>query len=614
MIKYLQFNRFDEYGEHITPVKNISRLEKTASPRGYSSKILNFVESIEKNPSFYYVVMDAVGSFEYWGRNSNADIFPESGLSHLSLPSDAGTPNDFGYKTFEYYAKFYKHHVNKDPKRSFGEVLFSYWNPIKHRVELVVGIDRFKSKSTITKLENGEDVAVSMGCKVQYDICSICGKKITKRSDDCKHLKFHLKSVVDEALARQWSRELGKTILAGAVVGMINEKPRFFDISEVNVGADGVAHILGKVASSGVVIRSTDLAEAVGVTDDDIDKVASVIKASAINKRVEPSTSSADGIMYSAKKLKAVRGVLEEEAARQIDSEPDIPSSLLDLMVTSCGLDRTIGTIDNLGIAIRPKELQRMVLVSDGRADLADKLERRGIFFNNINIGDINPVFPHDAFDYAIDSMLSKITLLRSSVPTTMTPKRRGMAKSMAKSAAAKTEYDEVDQSLIATSMPYLASAAAIYLGLSDQAQRRAMKDLVARSAKSPTLKTLAGGAILYNLVAKPSSVPDEFLIPASEFENVLAKTNFSGHTKSASGNMSTNPKVKGGLKGAGVAGLVAFPLAHFISQYNRSHIINTGKPAGVIAHSIDPIKTPLAASALAGGLGYIGKGLRNLR
>ena len=53
-----------------------------------------------------------------------------------------GSLNDYGYKTFEYYAYLFKHHVNKDPKKSFGEIIFSHWNPAIQRVELIVAINQ----------------------------------------------------------------------------------------------------------------------------------------------------------------------------------------------------------------------------------------------------------------------------------------------------------------------------------------------------------------------------------------------------------------------------------------------------------------------------------------
>ena len=183
MIKYIEFESIDEYGQHITPAFERPGVKLACE---YSQEITNFLANMPRDENLYYVVINALGSYEGWGPNRNGDAFPESGLNHVSLRTDMGTPNDYGYKTFEYYAKLYKHHVNKDPKKSFGDVLFSSWNPRIKRVELVVGIYRDKGASIIDAIENQNTVSVSMGCKVRYDRCSICGNKAQIGRASCR--------------------------------------------------------------------------------------------------------------------------------------------------------------------------------------------------------------------------------------------------------------------------------------------------------------------------------------------------------------------------------------------------------------------------------------------
>ena len=125
MIKYFEYDSIDDTGKHIIPVNTLYHMNKTASG-DYSSEIMKVVLNMKRKPEFYYVVINALGSHEIWGSNRNGDGFPAAALSHKSLRTDMGTINDYGYKTFEYYAKLYKHHVNKDPKKSFGEIVFSH--------------------------------------------------------------------------------------------------------------------------------------------------------------------------------------------------------------------------------------------------------------------------------------------------------------------------------------------------------------------------------------------------------------------------------------------------------------------------------------------------------
>ena len=106
MIKYLTFDAFDDYGQHIMPVNTDTDLVKTASSN-YSAEVAKMISSMTRKPEMFYVVINALGSYEVWGINGNGDSFPREALSHLSLRSDLGTPNDYGYKTFEYYAKLF---------------------------------------------------------------------------------------------------------------------------------------------------------------------------------------------------------------------------------------------------------------------------------------------------------------------------------------------------------------------------------------------------------------------------------------------------------------------------------------------------------------------------
>jgi len=73
-----------------------------------------------------------------------------------------------------------------------------------------------------------------MGCKIKYDVCSICGNKAPTRAQYCTHLK----------------NELNKIYSDGRVVCAYNPKPNFFDISIVWRPADKTGYMLKKVANA----------------------------------------------------------------------------------------------------------------------------------------------------------------------------------------------------------------------------------------------------------------------------------------------------------------------------------------------------------------------------
>ena len=109
-----------------------------------------------------------------------------------------------------------------------------------HRVELVVYLDRslakkFDAYSVIERIENGGFPDVSMGCKVPFDVCSICGNKSKTRDDYCDHCKYMMNKILPD----------------GRKVYVLNLTPRFFDISFVFIGADKTAKVMAKLAQVG---------------------------------------------------------------------------------------------------------------------------------------------------------------------------------------------------------------------------------------------------------------------------------------------------------------------------------------------------------------------------
>jgi len=229
-----------------------SFLEKTAAPQWQPSNLHPVIQrhikdgTISKSEKGIYVLVSALGAAEYWGSNVNGDSFPEKALIHspdewlkkpLKEMQEIGKKWEYGYPTFM-NAHPYKHHVNKDPSRAFGHVVVSVWNPKMHRVELVIFLDKELCKKhgaedVYERIENGEFPDVSMGCKVPYDRCSICDHKSKTTKDYCFHAK----------------NEMNRIYPDGRKVCVINDFPRFFDISFVFIGADKSAKMLAKLAS-----------------------------------------------------------------------------------------------------------------------------------------------------------------------------------------------------------------------------------------------------------------------------------------------------------------------------------------------------------------------------
>jgi hypothetical protein len=223
---------------------NASGLTKTArTKKDYAPELQKYIQDIKKNPAYIYVIVSALGAGEYYSSNINGDYFEEAALLHPNSPT-------YGYKSF-YNAGVYRHHQNKDIEKSFGKIVFVVYNHKMHRVELVIRIDKKKGReeghdSLVSQLEAGENVAVSMGARVQFDICSKCGHKSRTRSDYCQCAKT----------------ELNKIHADGTKTFLYNPDPRFFDLSFVLIGADRTGFLMEKVAS---VKEATILKEVPGL-------------------------------------------------------------------------------------------------------------------------------------------------------------------------------------------------------------------------------------------------------------------------------------------------------------------------------------------------------------
>ena len=216
-----------------------------------AAEIDDFVKAIEPREGFFYLHINAMGAGEWYGSNRNGDYFPESQLIKW-------------HKTFETSpAHVFRHHVNKDPAIAIGKVIFSYYNPRMHRVELVAEVDKTKASAEYSRIMAGDFPMTSMACHTPFDVCSVCGNKATSRSMYCEHLNNHLNELLPD----------------GRKVMSMNVGPlKFFDISIVIRPADVTSSVLQKVASDVSAIGSVEQAEMEGVQFEGRVKSASLKK------------------------------------------------------------------------------------------------------------------------------------------------------------------------------------------------------------------------------------------------------------------------------------------------------------------------------------------------
>lgn len=205
----------------------------------------------------------ALGATEFYGPNRNGDGFRDAVLRKRA-------------HTFEKFARFYRNHINKDPKKSYGRIIKAAYIPAMHRIDLLCGLNGSEKTAAangglvadkeLDKLYAGKDLPTSMACKVAFDTCSGCENVARTREEycdgfaRCKYggLKHNITTTFDD----------GHQLHADNPDDLT-----WFDESHVYKGADRIAASLGilgaegreKAASFGP-IGGAELAERIGLT------------------------------------------------------------------------------------------------------------------------------------------------------------------------------------------------------------------------------------------------------------------------------------------------------------------------------------------------------------
>lgn len=264
MVKVIQPHAQDFSEPVATLVKISSRgligSDRTDFIKRAGAEFAHKLENIKFAKDEIPVHMIAIGSTEDYGPNRNGDGFTRDCCKNY-------------HSTFEKFARFYRDHANKNPAKSFGIVKASAYHEPMHRIELIVALNGSKEAAErngglladkeIEKLANHKDIAVSMACKIPFDICSGCGNKARTRAEYCDAVEDggHCKS-------GGLKRNIGRVLADGHVLHADNPNPTFFDISHVFRPADRIAYVSGELqkAASAHCFSGAELAEQLGIT------------------------------------------------------------------------------------------------------------------------------------------------------------------------------------------------------------------------------------------------------------------------------------------------------------------------------------------------------------
>lgn len=247
-----------------------------------ASEASDYIKAVEPRPGKTIVLVLALGAYERYDLNRNGDGFNEFPYKPGLQPTCGCCKADNGgwiaqdevlpahYGSFEQYGKVYRHHQNTDPLKACGDVIKAFWNAQMHRVELLIGVDNVIAPDLVERIADGDYPAVSMGCRIKYDVCTICGHRAPTRKQYCEHLKYSMRQVTPSGLR----------------AGALNPSPRFFDISWVIRPADQTGYMLKKVANDAHPYIVRTAAESGEYLERVEDKRAALQKLSDIDKVV----------------------------------------------------------------------------------------------------------------------------------------------------------------------------------------------------------------------------------------------------------------------------------------------------------------------------------------
>lgn len=164
--------------------------------------------------------------------NQNGDAFSEQEL--LADVKDLQDPT----KTIKAYQTFigkglFTDHKSSEVENIRGIILDAAYDHASKGVDLLIALDKVAYPELARQITAGYSTDVSMGCQVNYSLCSDCGNKAVTEADYCSHVR------TAKGIARAGSNRCYE----------INNGLNFIEISMVSNGADPRAKIKTVLAS-----------------------------------------------------------------------------------------------------------------------------------------------------------------------------------------------------------------------------------------------------------------------------------------------------------------------------------------------------------------------------
>lgn len=344
LTKIIKLDSTTPNGEARVQILNFSSIHRIKT----ASEAKDYILNVKPKPGKTIVLVLAMGASEAYGPNRNGDAFSEQPIP--GLVEEGETLLDH-YQTFT-DAGIYMHHVNTDKTKSMGKVLKAFYNKEMRRVELLLELDDIRAAKVVNRIKRGEYPAVSMGCKIKYDVCARCKNKASKPEFYCKHAKKM--NYIDPG--------------TGKMNFVYNPSPRLFDISFVFRPADRIAFTMKKVAHGDYVPSSASLGEQILTLNE---KLSTVRKLSEMNKELLGQVVDANPRPKG--KIKFLTDVSLPKAMANSAELKD--SDIKEL--AKCPLPISMSTLDSMGIMPTTVEVTKIMITRAGGKKLPKGVETR---------------------------------------------------------------------------------------------------------------------------------------------------------------------------------------------------------------------------------------------
>ena len=315
----------------------------------------DILDKIEKKANRTYLHVITTGAYERYGQNANCDAYnghemdyefpyPED-IQHKVAHFDGGLSKYHDDTYMKDGAVYQEHQTKTAGVQPSGEIVIARYNNDMERGELIIAVDNDKWRDRLQKKASGHDIYLSIGCSVPFDTCLACGHQAKVASEHCDHFKH----------------QRGQLLKCGTVVGVMNDKPSFYDISGVNVPADKIAFVLRKMAS----VPGT------------MEKEASLEAVTAVGTRKPMLLTKAATILSKLAEMeKQVQGLIEGDKV-DLDAfkDDDDEKKNLILRVESYPADEVIDSCNRKGILLSPGMLFKLLGSDLEDGNLLSKLD-----------------------------------------------------------------------------------------------------------------------------------------------------------------------------------------------------------------------------------------------